>query len=854
VKVEAVTVSAPGGLAPSSPRRYALVRNWLAIVQLVLATAVVYLYHIEDPTLFRVMLMATIGFAVSVVLPPPYRLTFFIFLSFAGVLVCLGSRDGVWLIALGLALIGICRLPVPVSYRVSAILVAAMLLALMRMKWSGAPWSSALWPVLGSMFMFRMILYLRATAAKRPGLGVQHALAYFFMLPNVAFALFPVVDYETFRRTYFDRAEREIYAQGLLWISRGLVHLIVYRLVDQYVVKSGDVLTLGDLVQWMLGSLLLYLRVSGQFHLAVGVLHMFGFRLPETNKLYYLAHGFTDLWRRMNIYWTSFMTELVFYPIYFRVKHLGSTRALALSTAVVFFATWILHSYQWFWLQGDFPIRLPDVLFWGILGILVFRSAAKEQRTPREPRTPERRWSWRNGLRAAGTFGTLCILWSLWSTDSLDRWLLIVRRGSNVDAAGMLLLAVVFMIVTLLGAYRAPSRIAETRWIAFIRSPVVRSLVGLGAFLMLALPAVRGTMPDYLARRVGSLQTAGSGMRELAAGRGYYEELDSKTPLAEEGMGCARALYRSVGRLRQDYVDFDFTPSLRLTARCWGAPLTFSTNSVGMRDKEYATVKPRNTLRVELLGPSISEGWGVSDGEAFPQLVEDRLNRDLVCAAYRHIEILNFSVSGYAVPQELALLEDRGFRFSPDIVILTVTMRARSLTAKYLSDVSQRNLAMPYEPVRALLMKAGLEGSASDGLPIPFQSWRSIARRFGIKPQIPTDESYTRGLRIADRVDTWAIHRFAEVAAAHNVRPIVLTLDVVEDDMTPAIAVRRTVQESGMPVIDMLGVYPETNRHALWAASWDAHPNAAGHRVIAESFYRELAPFIAAECQHPATE
>ncbi len=85
---------------------------------------------------------------------------------------------------------------------------------------------------------------------------------------------------------------------------------------------------LGDLVQFMLGTFLLYLRVSGQFHLIVGLLHLFGFRLPETHKLYYLAHSFTELWRRINIYWTDFMMKTVFYPTYFQVKKLGPSTAL----------------------------------------------------------------------------------------------------------------------------------------------------------------------------------------------------------------------------------------------------------------------------------------------------------------------------------------------------------------------------------------------------------------------------------------------------------------------------------------------------------------------------------------------
>ena len=79
-------------------------------------------------------------------------------------------------------------------------------------------------------------------------------------------------------------------------------------------------------MQFLLATFLLYLRVSGQFHLIVGVLHLFGFRLPETHHLYFLASSFTDFWRRINIYWKDFMMKLVYYPSFFRLQRLGTTR------------------------------------------------------------------------------------------------------------------------------------------------------------------------------------------------------------------------------------------------------------------------------------------------------------------------------------------------------------------------------------------------------------------------------------------------------------------------------------------------------------------------------------------------
>ena len=148
-----------------------------------------------------------------------------------------------------------------------------------------------------------------------------------------------------------------------------MLHLILYRFV--YLHLAGDpteLETLGDLVQFLLATFLLYLRVSGQFHLCIGMLYLFGFRLPETHHLYYLAESFTDFWRRINIYWKDFMMKLVYYPSYFQLRRWGDKTALVVATIVVFLGTWLLHSYQWFWLRGGFPLEPQDALFWGILG------------------------------------------------------------------------------------------------------------------------------------------------------------------------------------------------------------------------------------------------------------------------------------------------------------------------------------------------------------------------------------------------------------------------------------------------------------------------------------------------------
>jgi hypothetical protein len=840
----------------TSPAWHALVRYRSTILQLSLSAVVVYLYGIEDPSLLTVMVLAIVGFAVSVVLPRPRRIAFFVCLSFVGALITLGIRDGTCLLALGLTLIGICRLPVPMRYRVAILIVVGGVLTVLRTRWSDAPWSSAVWPVLGSMFMFRIVLYLRALSADKSVHRLQDAFAYFFMFPNLAFPLFPVVDYQTMRRTYFDRDDREIYEQGLVWISRGIGQLILYRFVYQNLLGDPvDVAGLGDLVQSMLATFLLYIRVSGQFHLVVGLLHLFGFRLPETHKLYYLATGFTDLWRRINIYWTDFMTKVVFYPTYFKLKRLGPVAALSLATAAVFLTTLILHAYQWFWLQGEFNVRFQDVLFWGILGVLVIRGARRELRTEKSPRQLGGPWKWKNGFKAAATFTVFCILWSLWSSNTVAGWVWNLGAAANVDLKGIVLLAAVLGTVFFLAAYdwrSAPPSGPE--WLQFLRKPGPRSTLALIVLLIMAQPAWRDFLPAGLAARLNSLQSAklNSIDADLQV-RGYYEQLNihqapNAPPLAvweTQFNDCISERWRE----RPDYLLHDFTPSLHIRQKCFTPAQTFSTNTWGLRDKEYSLAKPDGTLRIEIFGPSHVAGWGVSDGEPFEQLVEDRLNREFSCGRYRHFEILNFAVDSYSPLQELGLLEERGFRFSPDIVIFSVYKSTKLLALENLVGIAKRRVTVPYQPVRTLLADAGLENIDRGTVSVPFESWRRFAKLLGLQPKVPRGELNARAYRIADAVNEWVFARFAAVAAQHRVSALVLATTNVFDDIPAEVEYLPAIEAAGLPVINLYRVYPESQLAALRVSGFDPHPNAAGHRVIADHLYGELAPLIKSKCQ-----
>ena len=64
--------------------------------------------------------------------------------------------------------------------------------------------------------------------------------------------------------------------------------------------------------------------------------------------------------------------------------------------------------------------------------------------------------------------------------------------------------------------------------------------------------------------------------------------------------------------------------SPNLSRTLFGQP--FTTNSHGLRDREYAVEKPAGVFRIAVLGSSIDMGWGVGTEETYVNLLEDWLN------------------------------------------------------------------------------------------------------------------------------------------------------------------------------------------------------------------------------------
>jgi lysophospholipase L1-like esterase len=293
--------------------------------------------------------------------------------------------------------------------------------------------------------------------------------------------------------------------------------------------------------------------------------------------------------------------------------------------------------------------------------------------------------------------------------------------------------------------------------------------------------------------------------------RGYYEQLlDSgrRLTVVEPAPFDAGRLCDVVTDLRE-YV---LKPNLKTTHR--GA--SWTTNSLGMRDREYDLKKPVNTLRIALVGDSIGAGWGVDDGQAFESLIEETMNQSV---ATRHIEILNFSVPGHAPGQRWEQFRRVGWPMSPDVVIFEATPADPGWDERRLRGLLAREIGWDAPQYRDALEHARASRGGN------MESYKAT-----LKPH---------RWAILENVYRSAVAECLE----RNVLPVWVLIPRVGKPMPPADRTRlvELARSSGFAVVvDVSDAFEGIDPAELAISADDFHPNVRGHRILAGKIEKAL--------------
>jgi hypothetical protein len=285
----------------------------------------------------------------------------------------------------------------------------------------------------------------------------------------------------------------------------------------------------------------------------------------------------------------------------------------------------------------------------------------------------------------------------------------------------------------------------------------------------------------------------------------------SQTPPSIEP-GIDALIKQPFVRMTGDILEYELVPAFTGTYK--GTP--FRTNRWGMWDREYALKPPPRTFRIALVGASFSMGAGVAQDRTHESLIENRLNRERP-GSYAGYEILNFSVGGYTVIQQVAVVEKKVFAFSPNAVILVIHALERGRTLGNLAALVRAGVPIDNPLLRRKLLEAGVNRR----MQIP-----EIRRKLG---------------PVADDIARLSYKHIANLCRAKGVRLVAIAFPLPRDDpKAELLTASQFAWEAGIPVLSLEGVYEGHPLKSLWLSDRDFHLNPLGHRLIADRLYELL--------------
>ena len=91
-------------------------------------------------------------------------------------------------------------------------------------------------------------------------------------------------------------------------------------------------------------------------------------------------------------------------------------------------------------------------------------------------------------------------------------------------------------------------------------------------------------------------------------------------------------------------------------------------NEHGLRGRAYEKRKTKDVFRIAVVGDSVSFGWDVGEGQAWPDVLQGLLNE---CPAARQetFQVLNFAVTGYNATQVAEVLRQSVRSWNPDLIL-----------------------------------------------------------------------------------------------------------------------------------------------------------------------------------------
>jgi hypothetical protein len=263
-----------------------------------------------------------------------------------------------------------------------------------------------------------------------------------------------------------------------------------------------------------------------------------------------------------------------------------------------------------------------------------------------------------------------------------------------------------------------------------------------------------------------------------------------------------------IARHTSNFVRVELLPSVEAKYR----GVVIKTNQWGMHDDECSQERPPSCYRIALLGDSHVMATGVESAIDFESLVESRLNRENTNKQISSYEILNFAFEGYAPTIQVWVLENRALSFDPNAVFLVGHPDDEKRAVNHVVQLVREGIEPAFPFVREVIQRANVNENTPD----------PIVRR--------------RLAPFGEELMNWSLRRVVEICKERGIRPVYVLVPEVTIDNEGIVECQRA-EKAGFTILNLADAYSGRARKGLYLSPWDTHPNAMGHRLLAERLY-----------------
>ena len=269
----------------------------------------------------------------------------------------------------------------------------------------------------------------------------------------------------------------------------------------------------------------------------------------------------------------------------------------------------------------------------------------------------------------------------------------------------------------------------------------------------------------------------------------------------------------------------------------------YKKNRWGMRDDSPIGPKQAGTKRIFMLGDSFTFGLGVPEDEViFPELLEQRLKARTFTSAPAGVELMNAGEPGTLTGDWVDTWNHVGVEYDPDVVVAVFFLRDGTETLlipeffmRIRENIVQRNENSylyrnfyAYRMYRDRMDRADIAASYTQ---------RFLNSYFGDRDDTAEWRRAQHNLKLLrdgahGRQAKFALVIFPILVELNENYPFTEICDLLEE----------YGRSLGVPVYNLLPDFLGEDAASLWVSPWDQHPNAEGHRLVAdalESFLTE---------------